>query len=114
MRGQDRGHGRERLGPGEGGRGVFHATDFVSSSFVLEGQRPRGEYHHDHGNLLDQEAQLERCPTFHKDMDTKICNQNNTSLAVISASAAGNCLDNAVVMSQQAEHWQFPVSHRHW
>ena len=41
------------------------------------------------------------------DINTKISNENNASLAVIWASAAGNCLGDAVVMSQQAEHWQF-------
>ena len=66
------------------------------------------------GTLMYSATQLERCSTYHRDIGTKICHQNNTSLAVISASAADNCLGDAVVMSQQAQHWQFPVSHRHW
>ena len=66
------------------------------------------------GTVLSFAARLERCSAFYKETDIKISNLINTSLAVISASAAGNCLDNAVVMSQPAEHWQFPVSHRHW
>ena len=42
MRGQDRGRGKEGLGPGQGDRGGCDATDCVSSSFVFEGLRHRG------------------------------------------------------------------------
>ena len=44
VRGQDRGHEREGLGPGQGHRGGYDATDCVSSSIVFEGLRPRGEH----------------------------------------------------------------------
>ena len=37
-------HGREGLGPGQGVRDSCDAADCVSTCFVLDSQRPRGEH----------------------------------------------------------------------
>ena len=108
----ERWHGKwDGLGPAHGGRESCDARDCVSS--VLDGQRPRGE--HSHECLLSSVAHRETCSTLHKDTDPKISDQTKPpGWLYFWASAAGNCLGDAMGMAQQAQGWQFPVSHRHW
>ena len=77
----ERWHGREGLGTGQGVRDSCDAADCVSSCFVLDSQRPRGE--HSHECLLSSVAHRETCSTINKDTDTKISDQKNTRLVVL-------------------------------
>ena len=68
----------------------------------------------DHECLLSSAAHLETCSTLHKDTDPKISDQTKPPGWLYWASAAGNCLGDAMGMAQQARYLQIFVSNTHW
>jgi len=75
-----------RAGPGQGGRNGYCARHCMSSSFFF---RARG-----HGTFLSTSSPW--------NSDTSISNQTNISMAIILPTASGNCLGDAMGISQQA------------
>ena len=106
----ERWHGREGLGPAQGGRESCDARDCVSS--VLDGQRPRGE--HSHECLLSSVAHRETCSMINTDTDTKISDQKNTRLVVLLGISCWQLPWSWLGHGTVDQCWQFVVSNRHW
>ena len=82
VRGQDRGHGSVGCLKRQNDRSGCDATDFVSASFVLESQRPRGEQDQ---TMAPRVLCCVAGEMFSFDMHicTKICKQKKSSIAAM-------------------------------